>query len=483
MNPTFTSDHDSGEHVYVFPASFAQRGLWFLDQLAPGHSLYNLHVGRRIYLNLNEIGFGQSINEIVRRHETLRTCFSSVDGEPVQVVASFLTIPLPVSDLRQLDEAEREKRAIEIANEEADRPFNLARCPLFRIRLLRMGEEDYIFLLTIHHIVCDFCSIDVFQRELEVLYRAFTAGEPSPLPALPIQYADYSEWERQWLQGPIANSCLEYWKEQLRDLEPLQLPSDMPKGRSSNYAGSAYDFWIEEPLYRALVQLSKREKTTLFMTMLAAFQTLLFRYTGQDDIAVGTPVANRTRAEFENLIAFLINSIVLRTNFSGNPTFRELLAQVREVTLEAFAHQGLPFEKLVHELNPDRRGGSHNPLFQVHFQLFRDAHEFEEESPLAGEPFGGESKTAKFDVALDIWEYSNGLYAHIEYGTALFSAETIVRMEQHLRMLLEGIVANPDQHLAELPLLTSSERAKDCLRVEPHQRSLPKIRWLPRCSL
>jgi amino acid adenylation domain-containing protein len=458
MNPTFTSDHDSAGHVYVFPASFAERSLWFLDQLAPGSSLYNLHLGRRIYLNLNEVAFEQSINEIVRRHETLRTCFRVVDEEPVQVVASFLTIPLPVSDLRQLNEAIREDRAIQIANEEADRPFNLLKWPLMRVRLLRTDEEEYIFLLTIHHIVCDFWSMDVFEMELEVLYRAFAAGEPSPLPELPIQYADYSEWERQWLQGPIANSHLEYWKRQLRDLEPLQLPSDLPKARSSSYAGSAHDFSIEEPLYRALVQLSKREKTTLFMTMLAAFQTLLFRYTGQDDIAVGTPVANRTRAEVENLIAFFINSLVLRTDFSGNPTFRELLARVREVTLGAFAHQDLPFEKLVHELNPERGGGGHNPLFQVHFQLFGNTPELEVDSPLAGEPFGAETKTAKFDIALDIWEYPDGLYAHMEYSTALFSAETMVRMEQHLRTLLQGIVANPDQHLAELPLLTSPER-------------------------
>ena len=456
MTPTPTSDQGPLGHVYVFPASFAQRSLWFLDQLAPGSSLYNLHIGRRIYFNLNVTAFEQSISEIVRRHETLRTCFNAVDGEPVQVVASFLNVPLRVLDLRHLDEAEREETAMRIAKEEADRPFDLSKWPLIVTQLLRMGEEDYVFLLTIHHIVCDFWSMDVFQAELETLYEAFSGSLPSPLPELPIQYADYSEWEWQWLQGPIAGSHLDYWKKQLEGLQSLKLPSDTSRTRASNYAGAAHDFSIEEPLYLALVKLSKTEKATLFMTILAAFQTLLYRYTGQDDVAVGTPVANRNCVEVENLIAFFVNSLVLRTDFSGNPTFRELLARVREVTLEAFAHQQLPFEKLVHELNPERGGGG-NPLFQVHFQLFSNQRDFEAETELAGQPFGAETETAKFDLALDIWEYSDGLYAHMEYSTALFGAETISRMERHLRTLLQAVAANPDQHISEIPLLTAPE--------------------------
>lgn len=454
---TPTSDQGPVGHIYVFPASFAQRSLWFLDQLAPGSSLYNLHIGRRIYFNLNVIAFEQSISEIVRRHETLRTCFNAVDGEPVQVVASFLNVPLQVVDLQHLDEADREEMAIRIAKEEADRPFDLSKWPLISTRLLKMGEEDYIFLLTIHHIVCDFWSMDVFQTELETLYEAFSAGLPLPLPELPIQYADYSEWEWQWLQGPIAGSHLDYWKKQLEGLQPLKLPSDTSRSRASNYAGAAHDFSIEEPLYLALVKLSKIEKATLFMTILAAFQTLLYQYTGQDDVAVGTPVANRNCAEVENVIGFFVNSLVLRTDFSGNPTFRELLARVREVTLEAFAHQQLPFEKLVHELNPERGGGD-NPLFQVHFQLFSNLRDFEAESALAGLPFGADTETAKFDIALDIWEYPDGIYAHMEYSTVLFSAGTIARMERHLRTLLQAVAANPDQHLSEIPLLTANER-------------------------
>jgi amino acid adenylation domain-containing protein len=443
-------------HAYVFSASYAQRSLWFLDQLSPGSSFYNLHTGTRIWSAVNVTALEQSINEIVRRHDSLRTVFSAVDGEPVQVVAAFLNVALAVTDLRGLEVAAREDEALRIATEEAQKPFDLAEWPLLRTQLLRMGEEDHIFLVTMHHIVCDFWSINVFATELNTLYEAFSAGQPSRLPELPIQYADYADWEWQWMQGPIGTSHLNYWKKQLEDLSALKLPSDKTRPRVSNYAGASHDFSLPEPLYHALVLMSKKEKATLFMTMLAAFQVLLHRYTGQEDIAVGTPVANRNRPEVENLIGFFVNSLVLRTDLSGDPRFRELLARVRDVALDAFAHQDLPFERLVHELNPER--GVHNPLFQVHFQLFTDPGRVEEEGPLTGEPFTAEADTAKFDLALDIWEYPDGLWVHFEYSTELFSAETLVRMERHFRTLLEGITVNPDRRLSELPLLTAAER-------------------------
>ena len=453
------SDRGPSGHVYIFPASFAQRSLWFLDHLMPGSSLYNMHTGVRMFIDLNVIAFEQSINEVVRRHEALRTVFNAVDGEPVQVVAPFLDIDLTITDLRHLDEGEREARAIQIAAEEAHRPFDLAKWPLMQTRLLRMDDEDYIFLLTVHHIVCDFLSMKVFQLELETLYEAICSGRPSPLPELPIQYADYAESEWQWLQGPIAAAHLEYWKKQLENLEPLRLPSDRSKLKAPTYAGASHEFSIRGPLYHDLVELSRNQKTTLFMTMLGAFQALLHRYSGQDDIAVGTPVANRNRPEVENLIGFFVNSVVVKTSFSGDPTFREVMRRVREVTLEAFAHQELPFEKVVYELNPER-DARQNPLFQVHFQVFSGQSAAEAQSPLAGEIFAAPAETAKFDLAVDLWEYPNVLYANLEYSTELFSAESIFRMEQHFRALLQAVVADPNRHVSQIPLLPPSEQQK-----------------------
>jgi amino acid adenylation domain-containing protein/non-ribosomal peptide synthase protein (TIGR01720 family) len=457
MNAANTADHDMTGDVYVFSTSYAQRGLWFLEQLVPGTSFYNLHSVTRLWSTLNVIALEQSINEIIRRHESLRTAFKVVDGEPVQVVAPNLNVALSVMDLQQLPESEREDEALRIATEEAQRPFDLSTWPLFRASLLRLGDEHHILLLTMHHIICDFWSMNVFYEELSTIYDAFCAGNPSPLPELPIQYADFAEWERQWLQGPAGKSHLDYWKTQLADMPALQLPTDWPRPKVSSFLGAGYNFRLPEPLHAALVRLSQQEKVTLFMTMLAAFQTLLYRYTGQDDIAVGTPVANRNRTEVEGLVGFFVNSLVLRTDLSGNPSFRELLARVRKVALDAYAHQDLPFEKLVSELNP-KRGLGHNPLFQIHFQLIGDLEYDDTPDPLAGEFVELETGTAKFDLALDIYEYSDDLWARLEYSTDLFSEATIARMEGHFRTLLEGIVADPDQRLAELPLLSEDER-------------------------
>jgi amino acid adenylation domain-containing protein len=416
-----------------------------------------MHIGRRLASNINVGALQGSINELVRRHESLRTSFQAVDGEPAQVILTSLSVEVPATDLRQLPESEREDKALEIAAKEAERPFALDQWPLFRTRLIRLADEDYIFLLTIHHIVCDFWSLNIIESELNANYRAFLAGQASALPDLPIQYADYAEWEWRWLEGTMGRSHLEYWKKQLAELPILRLPTDRPRPRLSTFTGLEHDFLLEESLYKDLVRLSQEEKVTLFMTMLAAFQTLLCRYSGQDDVAVGTPVANRNRAEIENLVGFFVNSLVLRTDLSGNPTFRELLGRVRDVALDAFAHQDFPFERLVHELNP-RRGADHNPLFQVHFQLFSDQGTVGEESLLGGEPLGGQAGTAKFDLALDLWESPEGLWAHVEYSTELFDRESILQMERHFRTLLEGVVANPDQRISDLPLLDDDER-------------------------
>ncbi len=303
--------------------------------------------GTRISSPVNATVLAQALNEIVRRHESLRTVFQAVEGEPVQVVAPYLSLELPVTDLRQLAQSEREDEALRLAAKEAQTPFDLSKWPLIRTRLVRLGAEDHIFLLTIHHIVCDFWSLSIIQNELTVLYEAYSNGQSSPLADMPIQYADFAEWEWRWLQGPTGAAHLEYWKKQLADLPALRLPTDRPRPRIPTFSGAEHDSPLRNGLYRGLTRLSQKEKVTLFMTMLAAFQVLLHRYSGQDDIVIGTPVANRNRAETENLVGLFVNSVVLRTDLSGNPSFRDLLARVREVTLDAFAHQEMPFEKLV----------------------------------------------------------------------------------------------------------------------------------------
>jgi len=443
--------------VYAFPASYAQRGLWFLDQLAPGSSFYNVHLGIRLQSEVSVSRLEQSINEIVRRHESLRTAFKTVDGEPVQLVSPEMHLPLLLTDLSQLAEYEREDEAFRIAMEEANKPFDLAVWPLLRARLLKMGAEDYLLLVTLHHIVCDFWSLQILQHELSALYQAFSAYEPSPLEELPIQYADFADWQRRWMQGPEGQSHLGYWKKQLAGLPVLSLCTDWTKPEISSFEGAAYDFDLPASLRAALLRLSQQENVTLFMTMLTAFGVLLHRYSGQDDIVVGTPFTNRDRAELENLIGFLVNSLVLRIDLSANPTCRELLARVREVALEAYEHRDMPFEKLVSELRPER-GLGYNPLFQVHFQLFSETGTYQSTGPLDGELTETEINTAKFDLALDIWEYADGLWGHFEYSTDLFEEKTIVQLEGHFRSLLEAIVTDPDKRLSELPFLSADER-------------------------
>jgi amino acid adenylation domain-containing protein len=445
------------QQVYVFAASYAQRSLWFLDQLAPGSSFYNLHVGLRLDSPLDVGALDRSINEIVRRHEVLRTAFKAVGDEPMQVVLPTLEVPLEVTDLRELDEAEREDKALRLANEEAARPFDLTRWPLLRTRLLKLGDQDHILLLTMHHIVCDYWSLDVFRDELSLLYDAFRNGGVSPLDELPIQYADYAEWERTWLDGPDGKACLAYWKGQLADAPMLQLPTERPRPMESSFEGADYDFEIPPSLHRALSELSQREGATLFMTALAAFQMLLHRYTGEDDVVVGTPVANRTRPEVQSLIGFFTTSLALRTSFAGNPTFRELLGRVRTTTVDALAQQQLPFERLVSELRPDRSLGD-NPLFEVHFQLFSDLGDEEPYGSLGGEMLFVEATTAKFDLALDLWESPDGLWGYLEYRTQLFAHDSIVRLAEHFVRILEAVVANPDERVSELAILSEAER-------------------------
>ncbi len=435
--------------------SYAQQRLWFLDQLVSGNPFYNESSAVRLMFPVNVGALRESLNEIVRRHEALRTTFHTVAGGPVQRIAPALVLELPVVDLRHLPAPEREAQALRLAREEARRAFDLSRGPLIRTSLLRLGPDDHVFLLAMHHIICDGWSMQVFFDELKTLYAAFCAGQPSPLPPLAIQYADFAVWQRNWLRGPVLETQLSYWKRQLANLPPLQLPTDRPRPAVPDFLGGRQLLRVPQTVWRAFEELCERESVTPFMALLAAFQTLLFRYSGQEDIAVGSPIANRNRAEVEGLIGFFVNTLVLRTDLSGNPTFRELVARVREVALGAYTHQDLPFEKLVEELQPER-DLSRNPLFQVTFQLLSASTERVPDQVLRSVEL--DMQTSKFDLRCDMWKGADGLEGHIEYSADLYEAPTIDRMARHFEILLEGIAAGPDQRLSELPLLSPVER-------------------------
>ena len=452
------------------PLSFAQQRLWFLDQLEPGSPVYNVPAAIRLKGPLNVSALERALGEVLRRHEALRTTFSNVKGKPVQVI-SPAPPPAPalsVVDLRGLPETERGARVLSLATKEARQTFDLARSPLLRSTLMRLSEEDHVLLLVTHHIACDGWSIGVLFRELATLYTAFTTGEAIPIAPLPIQYADFARWQRQWLQGEVLEEQLSYWKQRLAGAPAvLELPTDRSRPAVQTFKGARQSIVLPKGLSESLKALSQREGVTLFMTLLAAFKTLLYRYTGQEDIVVGSPMAGRNRAEIERLIGFFVNNLVLRTNLSGEPTFRELLRRVREVALGAYAHQDVPFEKLVEELQPERDLGR-SPLFQVSFNLLNYVDERLEIPGLSISPLKVDNGTTKFDLTLFMvegaeglrgWlEYNEGLSGWVEYRTDLFEAATITRMLGHLETLLEGIIADPDQRLSELPLLTEADR-------------------------
>jgi amino acid adenylation domain-containing protein len=446
------------DSVQTFPLSYAQRRLWFLDQLEAGNPFYNIPLAVPFTVPINSDVLERSVNEIVRRHEALRTVFRCVESEPVQIILSDLKLRMEAVDVRQLPATAREAEVLRLAAEMAQRPFDLTRGPLLRVALVQRGERDYVFLLTMHHIISDGWSLGVFWRELVTIYNALYAGLPSPLPELPIQYVDFAAWQRDRLQGEHFTTLLTYWKKQLADLPVLQLPTDRPRPSMLSYRGAFQELALARPLVAALKGLSQREGTTLFMTLLAAFAVLLHRYTSQDDIVLGTYVASRDRGELEDLIGFFVNSLVLRCNLSANPSFRELLARIREMSLGAYAHQELPFEKLVEELQPER-DLSRNPLFQVTFQLF---------TAPDGVKGGGAAAPATtievnrgmaiFDLAVNLWEGFDGLGGHIEYSTDLFDEATMARLAGHYRMLLKSIVAHPDSPISGLALLSEAEK-------------------------
>jgi amino acid adenylation domain-containing protein len=443
------------------PLSFAQQRLWFVDRLEPGSAAYNTPAALRLHGALDRAVLARTLDELVRRHETLRTSFPQVDGEPVQAVAPAAPRPLPLVDLSGLPEDAREHEALRLVRAEAQRPFDLEHGPLLRVSLLRLGAEEHLALFTVHHVISDAWSTRVLVGELSALYDAFARGAPSPLPELPVQYADYTLWQRERVSGALLDEQLAYWRTVLDGAPPvLELPTDRPRTPWPDPAGATATFTLPASLGRALADLAQREGATLFMTVMAAWQLLLGRWAGQDDVVVGSPIANRTRREVEGIIGLFANTLALRADLSGDPTFLELLARVRETTLGAHAHQDLPFERLVQELDVDRDAAS-SPLFQAMLVFGSlSGNDKLRMGDVEIETVDITTEAAMFDLLLTMSEQGGVIDGVLDYRTSLFDAATIERLLGHYRMLLEAVAADPARRISALPLLTAEERAQ-----------------------
>ncbi len=480
-----THEQEAGQReddggTYTFRTSFAQQRLWFLDQYEPGTGLYNIPAAWRLQGELDRDAVEQSLNEIIRRHETLRTTFAAGNELPVQIIVEHLHLSLSLTDLSA--QADAAAQAECLIQEEAKRPFDLAQGPLIRAGLIKVAEREHIFLLTLHHIISDGWSMGVLMRELSALYRAFSAGQPSPLSDLPIQYADFAVWQRDWLQGDVLQEQLAYWKRALGGAPPvLELPTDRPRPAALAHHGASVGFDLGIGLSAKLRKFSQRSQVTLFMTVAAVFNVLLHRYSRQDDICIGYPVANRNRAEIEGLIGFFVNTLVLRTRLAPEQSFGSLLKRVREAVLDADAHQDLPFEKLVEELRPERNL-THSPLFQVMFAFYN-----------ADDSGGGgglnlpnlqtsvitsQSHTAKFDLSVDLMARDDHLFGVAEYNTDLFDRATIERMVGHYGVLLEAVVADPQAQIKDLPLLSEAERHQLLVEWNDTETEFPSDRCI-----
>jgi amino acid adenylation domain-containing protein len=444
-------------HEGLLPQSFAQQRLWFLDRLAGASAAYNIPWAMRRRGRLDTQALRAALDEAVQRHESLRTTFAERDGEPVQIVHTALAIPWATTDLGGLPEARRDAERERTLQAWAEEPFDLAQGPLLRARLLRLGEDDHIFMLVMHHIISDGWSMGMLAEELSALYEAFSQGRPSPLPEPSLQYADYAVWQREWLRGELSERQLAYWKDRLAGSSALELPTDRPRPLALSHQGGVVRFVLPKDLRDTLAALARRAGATLFMVLLAAFQTLLHRYSGQDDIVVGTSAAGRARPELEGLVGFFVNTLLLRTDLSGDPSFRELLGRVRETALGAYAHQDLPFERLVEALHPQRDLSRH-ALFQTLFILQNAPDESLRLTGLDEEPLWVDTATAKLDLSLELTENPQGFAGRLEYSSDLYDAATAARMVGHFQTLLEGIAADPDARLSALPILTAAER-------------------------
>src|SRR5437660_1665332 len=439
------------------PLSFAQQRLWFLEQLEPDGCVYNIPAAVRLVGPLDVGALREALAALVTRHEALRTTFVVRGEVPVQVVAERWALELPLTDLSAAPAGEREAELARVLRAEARRPFNLGADLMLRGLLVRLGEQDHVVLLTMHHIASDGWSLGILTRELPALYAALAQGREPALAPLPIQYGDYAVWQREWLQGPELEQQLGYWKDQLAGAPAvLQLPTDRPRPAVQTYRGGRETVTLSRGLTDALHALSRSERVTVFMTLLGAFQALLHRYMGEDDVVVATAIAGRRRVETEPRIGFFVNTLVLRTALTGDPPFREFLGRVRETVVGALDHQDLPFQKLVEELRPER-SLSWNPLVQVMFML-QDAETRLVLPGLTASPVEVDTGTAQFDLSASVREGPEGLRVTLRYNTDLYDAATIRRMLGHYETLLAGIVADPELRLSRLPLLTAAER-------------------------
>lgn len=462
--------------THCFPLSFAQQQLWFLEQLAVNGAGYTIPNAYRIQGHLQIDALSRSMVALIQRHQALRTIFQELDGQPVQIVTENLEFQLAQSDLRSLPGSAKAVEARKIAEAVASQPFDLTQYPLWRTTLIQLEEDEYWLIFTIHHIIFDGWSSEIFLAELISLYEADCQGRSPNLPAVPQPYQTFVQWQQQHLQGQRLEDLLAYWRQTLGSgVHPLELPTDFPRPPQQSYRGAILTMPLPASLGKQLQILSQQRQVTLFMTMLAAFKVLLFRYTGQADITVGTPIANRSRPEQEGMIGFLVNTLVLRTPLEGKQSFWDLLPQVRTVALGAFDHADLPFELLVETLRPER-DLSYNPLFQVMFQLQNETMVAPASTMLTVSPLTIDTCTANFDLTLDIGVTATGLEATVEYATDLFKPDTIQRLLGHYQTLLEGIVAAPRQPIAQLPLLTPAEQHQLMRDWNPQSGSTPSSR-------
>ncbi|HZN07516.1 MAG TPA: amino acid adenylation domain-containing protein, partial [Pyrinomonadaceae bacterium] len=442
------------------PLSFAQQRLWFLDQLNPNSAAYNIPAVLRLKGPISIGALNQTLGEIIRRHESLRTTFKMVNGQPVQVINEPRIVNLAAIDLSALDEQERAAQTEHLIRQHIQQPFDLSSDLMLRPGLLRLREDEHILFMTMHHIVSDGWSTSILMREMATLYAGYLAGEEPPLTELPIQYVDFANWQREWLQGEVLEKQLAYWQKQLAGAPPtINLPTDRPRPSFQTFESDAITFELSESLSKALKALSQQEGVTLFMTLIAAYNTLLYRYTAQEDILVGTGIANRNRTEIEGLIGFFVNMLVMRTDLSGNPSFAELLRRVREMAFGAYAHQDLPFEKLVEELQPER-DLSHTPFFQVTFVLQNVSPDELTLQGLEASHVDFKTGAGKFDLVLAMTDAARGITGTLEYNTNLFDRATIERMLGHFQTLLERIAADPQQKIGDVSILSEPEQRR-----------------------
>ncbi|MEB3282827.1 MAG: amino acid adenylation domain-containing protein [Lyngbya sp.] len=456
------------------PLSFAQQRQWFLSQFEPNNPFYNIPVAIRLQGTLNITILKQTFSEVIHRHEVLRTAFHTIDGKPQLSISETCELDLPIIDLSQLSETKKQATIEQFLFAETQQHFDLGSSPLFRIKLLRLKEQEHILLLAFHHIISDGWSMGVLLHELSTLYQAFLNQEPFPLEELPIQYVDFASWQRQWLKGELLENQLSYWRQKLQDAPTLsQLPTDRIRPAIQTVQGASYTFKISQQLLEGLKILSQQSGSTLFITLLTAFYTLIHRYTGNEDFIIGSPIANRNRAEIEKLIGFFVNTLALRVNLSGNPTFEELLQRVRQVSLEAYAHQDLPFEQLLEELKISR-SLSYTPLFQIMFVLQNAPLKEVKFSDLSWSPVEIPRQTAKFDLTLSLTETDEQIVAIFEYNTDLFEQNTISRLAEHFQNLLEAIIVNPEQKISELTLLNQDEKQQILVEWNQTQTNYPR---------